>query len=150
METNLVQNQTANKWSWKSITRNPLLLPITALLIMLIFNAIVVPNFFKISIQNGVLYGYIIDILNRSCELIIMAVGMTLVVAASRGTDISVGAVAAVAAAVCVRLLGSSYDAYAVPMAVAIAVCLAVSILCGVFNGFLVANLNIQPMRSEE
>jgi simple sugar transport system permease protein len=75
-----------------------------------------------------------------------MAVGMTLVVAASRGTDISVGAVAAVAAAVCVRLLGSSYDSYAIAPALAILVCLGVSLLCGAFNGFLVANLNIQPM----
>jgi simple sugar transport system permease protein len=146
METNLVQNQTANKWSWKSIKRNPLLLPITALLIMLIFNAIVVPNFFKISIQNGVLYGYIIDILNRSCELIIMAVGMTLVVAASRGTDISVGAVAAVSAAIIVRLLGSSYDAYAMAPWLAIVIGLLAGALCGAFNGFLVAGLNIQPM----
>src|SRR5574344_786174 len=138
------------KITWRSVLHSQLFLPITALLIMLIVNVIITHSFFKISIQNGVLYGYTIDILNRACELIILAIGMTLVVAASRGTDISVGAVEAVAAAVCIRLLGSSYDAYAVPMAVAIAVCLAVSILCGVFNGFLVANLNIQPMRSEE
>jgi len=134
------------KLTLRAIRKSQLLLPIAALILMLLVNVIITPTFFKITIQNGVLYGYIIDIINRACELIIMAVGMTLVVAASRGTDISVGAVAAVAAAVCVRLLGSSYDAYAVPMAVAIAVCLAVSILCGVFNGFLVANLNIQPM----
>lgn len=146
MATNQIQNQTTKKWSWTSIKRNPLLLPIAALIVMLIFNAIVVPDFFKISIQNGVLYGYTIDILNRSCELIIMAVGMTLVVAASRGTDISVGAVAAVSAAIIVRLLGSSYDAYAMAPVLAILFGLLAGALCGAFNGFLVAKLNIQPM----
>jgi hypothetical protein len=64
MATNQIQNQTTKKWSWTSIKRNPLLLPIAAIIVMLIFNAIVVPDFFKISIQNGVLYGYTIDILN--------------------------------------------------------------------------------------
>src|SRR5574344_1039235 len=113
---------------------------------MLIVNVIVTPSFFTISIRNGVLYGYIIDILNRSCELIILAAGMTLVAASSRGTDISVGAVMAVSAAVCVRLLGSSYDAYAVPVAFAVFMCLFAGTMCGAFNGLLVAKLNIQPM----
>ena len=130
----------------QSIRKNQLLLPVTALILMLVINVIITPTFFKISIQNGVLYGYIIDIINRSSELVILAVGMTLVVAASRGTDISVGAVAAVAGAVVVRLLGSSYESYAVPMFVAIIACLLISLLCGAFNGFLVAHLNIQPM----
>lgn len=137
----------ANKrLTWSRLKGNPLFLPIAALFLMLIFNVIVNHSFFNISIQNGVLYGYIIDILNRGSELVILAVGMTLVVASSRGTDISVGAVEAVAAAVCVRLLGSSYDAYAVPMAFAIIMCLLAGAICGAFNGFLVARLNIQPM----
>jgi galactofuranose transport system permease protein len=135
-----------NKFSWQSLRRSQLLLPVTALIIMLIVNVAITPSFFKISIQNGVLYGYTIDILNRSCELIILAVGMTLAVASSRGTDISVGAIEAVAAAVCVRLLGSSYDAYAVPIAFAVFMCLFAGTICGAFNGFLVSKLNIQPM----
>lgn len=135
-----------SKFSWQSIRKSQLLLPITALILMLIINVLVTPSFFKISIRNGVLYGYIIDILNRSCELIILAAGMTLVAASSRGTDISVGAVMAVSAAVCVRLLGSSYDAYAVPVAFAVFMCLFAGTMCGVFNGLLVAKLNIQPM----
>lgn len=130
----------------QSIKKSQLLLPISALILMLIVNVIITPTFFKISIQNGVLYGYIIDIINRACELTILAVGMTLVVAASRGTDISVGAVAAVSAALCVRMLGSSYDSYAVPMVVALLCGLLISACCGAFNGFLVAHLNIQPM----
>jgi len=131
---------------FKDILRKPLFLPLFALVLMLVINVIITPTFFNISIQNGVLYGYIVDIVNRSSELVILAVGMTLVVAASRGTDISVGAISALSAAICVRLLGSSPEAYAVPISVAVTAALAAGLLCGMFNGFLVARLKIQPM----
>lgn len=130
----------------RTITEKQLFLPIFALILMLLVNVIITPTFFVVKIQNGVLYGFIIDIINRACELITLAVGMTLVVASSRGTDISVGAVSAVAAAVCVRLLGSSYEQYMTPMPLAILACFGVALLCGAFNGFLVAKLKIQPM----
>lgn len=123
-----------------------LLLPVFALALMLIVNVIITPAFFKISIQNGVLYGYPVDIVNRASELVILAVGMTLVVASSRGADISVGAVAAVAGAVCVRLLGSDYEQYATPLYLAMLAGLGAGFLCGMFNGVLVAKLRIQPM----
>lgn len=126
--------------------KSQLLFPIAALVLMLIVNVIITPDFLKISINNGVLYGFVIDVLNRSCELIILAVGMTLVVASSRGTDISVGAVMAVSGAIIVRLLGSSYDGYATPLFLAICCGIIGGVLCGAFNGLLVARFNIQPM----
>lgn len=131
---------------WRSIFRHQLVLPIAALVIMLVANVCLTPTFFKISIQNGVLYGYLIDILNRSSELVILAVGMTMVVAASRGTDISVGAIMAVSGALIVRLLGQSHDGYAMMPALAIFFGLLGGIACGAFNGLLVARLHIQPM----
>jgi len=127
------------------IKNTRLFLPIFALFLVLIINIIETPQFFNISIQNGVLYGYVIDIINRSSELVILAVGMTLVIATG-GIDISVGSVSAIAAALCVRLLGSSYDAYAVPVFVAILAAVVIGMLCGSFNGFLVAKLKIQAM----
>ncbi|EID85596.1 Ribose/xylose/arabinose/galactoside ABC-type transport system, permease component [Treponema sp. JC4] len=131
---------------WNKARKSQLMLPITALILMLIINAIITPGFFKISINNGVLYGFLIDILNRSSELIILAVGMTFVAASSRGTDISVGTIAAVSAALIVRLLGSSYDGYMMNPALAIFFGLLLGLACGAVNGFLVAGLNIQPM----
>lgn len=92
-----------NKDSIKKITSMRLFLPIVCLVAVLLVNLITTPGFFKISINNGVLYGYIVDVVNRASELVILAVGMTLVTAASGGQDISVGAVMAVAAAVAVR-----------------------------------------------
>ena len=81
-----------NKNSIKKITSMRLFLPIVCLVAVLLVNLITTPGFFKISINNGVLYGYIVDVVNRASELVILAVGMTLVTAASGGQDISVGA----------------------------------------------------------
>ncbi len=146
-------------FSLRSLFSNQLALPICALIIVVILSAIITKikfdtNFFKISINNiglngetkYVLYGSIVDILNRSSELIILAIGMTLVVASSRGTDISVGSVMAISGAIIVRLLGESYDAYAMLPILAIIIGICGGIMCGAFNGLLVAKLNIQPM----
>lgn len=133
----------------KKITSARLFLPIVCLVAVLLLNVIKTPNFFNVSIQNGVLYGYIIDVINRASELVILAVGMTLVTAASGGQDISVGAIMAVAAAVCCQVLSGgevSVTEYASPLILAVVAALLASALCGAFNGFLVAKLNIQPM----
>lgn len=129
----------------KKVTGMKLFLPLFALFLVLIFNIIKTPTFFNISIKNGVLYGYVVDIINRSSELVILAVGMTLVIATG-GIDISVGSVSAVAAAVCVRLLGSSYEFYATPIALSVLIALLAGMVCGAFNGFLVAKMRIQAM----
>lgn len=131
--------------TFKRITNYPLFLPILCLLLVLIVNLIQTPSFFKITIQNGVLYGFIIDILNRSSGLIIMAVGMTLVVVSSGGTDISVGAVSALAGAVCVTVLGTG-DTYRMPYIISLFLPLLVGMACGAFNGFLVSYMRVQPM----
>lgn len=126
-----------------------LFMPIVCLLAVLLVNVITTPGFFKISVNNGVLYGYIIDVINRASELVVLAVGMTLVTASSGGQDISVGAVMAVAAAICCQILSggaASTNTLEGSFVVAVIVALLGAALCGAFNGFLVAKLNIQPM----
>lgn len=138
-----------NGFSIRAITGHHLFMPVVCLLIVLLVNVIRTPDFFNISIQNNVLYGYLIDIVNRGSELVILAVGMTLVTAASGGQDISVGAVMAVAAAVCCQILSGgqvSTSTLAAPIILAVIAAVAVAGLCGAFNGFLVAKLHIQPM----
>lgn len=127
------------------LQRSNLLMPLVCLAIVLLINLIKTPAFFKITIQNGALYGYIIDIVNRASELVILALGMTFVVASSGGTDISVGSVCCLAGSVMCVLLGEG-EAYAVPYGVALIACLITGVLCGAWNGFLVAKLKIQPM----
>lgn len=133
----------------KKITSYRLFLPLASLALVLLINLITTPTFFQISIRNGVLYGYIIDVINRASELVILAVGMTLVISSSAGTDISVGAIMAVAGAVCCNILAGgeqSVTAYSAPYAVGFIAALVVGVVCGCFNGFLVAKLKIQPM----
>ena len=126
----------------KNITSQRLFLPIFCLALVLLVNIITTPNFFSIEIRDGVLYGYMI-------ELVILAVGMTLVVSSSAGTDISVGAIMAVSAAVCCNILTGgerAATAYANPLILGFIAALVVGAAIGCFNGFLVSKLNIQPM----
>ncbi len=142
-------NDRSRKSVWKKVTMHHMFMPIICLMIVLLVNVIETPSFFKISLNNGVFYGYIIDIINRASELVILAIGMTLVTAASGGQDISVGAVMAVAAAVCCQILSGgevTTNAFQNPLFLAILCALAASVICGAFNGILVSKFNIQPM----
>ena len=71
---------------------------------------------------------------------------MTLVTAASGGQDISVGAVMAVAAAVCCQILSGgevSVTKLAAPIALAILAALLASALCGAFNAVSYTHLDV-------
>ena len=138
-----------NSSTWKKIVHAPLFMPLVCLAVVLLINIVRTPDFFYVSVKNGVLYGYVIDIINRGSELVIMAVGMTLVTAASGGQDISVGAVMAVAAAICCQILSGGQvttSTLAAPIIVAAIAGILAAGVCGAFNGFLVAKLGIQPM----
>ena len=133
----------------KKLTSYRLFLPIFCLILVLLSNLIKTPAFFEVSIKNGVLYGYIIDVINRASDLVILAVGMTFVIAVSGGTDISVGAVMSVAAAVCCYILAGgqqSVNEFQNPYILGVLAAMAAGVLCGSFNGFLVAKMKIQPM----
>lgn len=131
-----------------------ILIPIAALLLLAVFNLIADPSFYKISMDvnsagNHVLSGYLITILDYGSELAILAIGMTLVTAASGGQDISVGAGIAIAGSVILRVLcgtNSRPDKLQAPIIVAFLVACVVSMLFGAFNGILVAGFKIQPM----
>jgi len=138
-----------NNRIWQKVSRHRFFMPLICLIIVLLVNVIRRPDFFSITYRDGVLYGYIIDIINRGSELVILAVGMTLVIASSGGTDISVGAVMSVAAAICCFVLSGgevSVNAYAHSYILGIIAAIIISLICGAWNGFLVAKLKIQPM----
>ncbi len=138
-----------NRSVWKKIVHTPLFMPVVCLAVVLLINIIRTPDFFYISVKNGVLYGYVIDIVNRGSELVILAVGMTLVTASSGGQDISVGAVMAVSAAICCQILSGgqvSATTLAAPIFLAALAGIAAAGACGAVNGLLVADLGIQPM----
>jgi len=134
----------------KRITKKPLFLPFICLVLVLLINLIKSPGFFAIAINNGVLYGRLIDILNRGSEIAILAVGQTLVIAVSAGTDISVGSVMSLSACFCCMLLAgfgvNTTETLALPMIVGILGGILIGGVSGVFNGTLVSKLKIQPM----
>ena len=86
------------------MTRLKRLLPqLVALAIILVANSLLSQGFLDVSFQNGRFYGSLVDILVRGAPVGLLAVGMTLVIA-SKGIDLSVGAVMAISGATAVSL----------------------------------------------
>lgn len=128
-----------------------LTIPVIAVALLVIFNLIRDPGFFSISIThnnygNAVLAGNLISIINGASELAILAIGMTLVTAATKGQDISVGAAAAIAGSVFVKVLKSASSISVGTVILAFLFAAVVAMLFGAFNGTLVAVFGIQPM----
>jgi len=120
--------------------------PLVTLALLLAANAAFNPGFLHLEWRDGHLYGSLVDILNRAAPLMVVALGMTLVIA-TRGIDISVGAVVAISAAVAAWMIGGAVDGSArFGLAAAVAAALAVALLCGVWNGVLVAGAGMQPI----
>ncbi|GKW04520.1 sugar ABC transporter permease [Pectobacterium carotovorum subsp. carotovorum] len=111
-----------------------------ALVAILLIDSMVAPNFFSLHIQDGRLFGSLIDILNRGAPVALLALGMTLVIATG-GIDLSVGAVMAIAGATAATLTAAGH-----PLPSVLLTALLVGALCGLWNGFLVSVLQIQPI----
>jgi galactofuranose transport system permease protein len=112
---------------------------ILAFLTILVADRLVSSQFFDIRLQDGRLFGSLVDVFNRGAPVALLSLGMVLVIA-TRGIDLSVGAVMAIAGAIAASLV----DGHSVPVALGAA--LGVGMLCGLWNGFLVAVLRIQPI----
>jgi len=123
--------------NWRAALLRP---QFAALAAVLLINWLLFPGFFDITWQEGRLFGSVIDVLNRGAPVAILAIGMTAVIA-TKGVDLSVGAVMAIAGAVAAVLVTGGASAL-----VAVAAALAVGVLCGLWNGVLVTYLEIQPI----
>ena len=145
MSQNALSSNILNK-KMKLFFQNKVLIrlkyPLIALALILLFNVFFSPGFFVIEIKDGHLFGSLVDILNRAAPVALLTLGMTLVIATG-GIDLSVGAVMAIAAAVSSWMLKLG-GFTSIPTIVAAV--LVVTILAGFWNGFLVANLKIQPI----
>jgi ribose/xylose/arabinose/galactoside ABC-type transport system permease subunit len=136
--------------------------PLVAWIIILIFDAIVNPDFFRLGILEDPvygkhLYGNMVDIFNNGAPLILVAIGMTLVIATG-GVDLSVGAVIAISAAMGAVLINPALgnelitndiltrNATNTPLPIIVLATLAAGTACGLWNGFLVAKVRIQPI----
>ncbi len=120
--------------------------PLLSIGALMVTNFFVSSGFFKIEMRGGHLYGSLIDILSFGAPLAIVAIGMTLVIATG-GIDLSVGAVAAISGAMACLLISRAQDQNSLEtVLVAVAAALGLSMICGLWNGILVAVIGIQPI----
>jgi ribose/xylose/arabinose/galactoside ABC-type transport system permease subunit len=125
--------------------------PLAALAILLLFNLLLTPGFFRIEVRDGRLFGSLIDILNRGTPVLLLSLGMTLVIATG-GIDLSVGAVMALVGAVAACLIARPDDSplhflnVSGSLPLILAISLFVALLAGLFNGVLVAAFKLQPI----
>jgi simple sugar transport system permease protein len=151
--------QPKSSFEWRRITESTLFFPLIALLLILLFDLFFIPGFFNLEIKQGHLYGNLIDVLRNSAPTIVLAMGMTLVIATG-GIDLSVGAVMAIAASVACIMLNPNLVGLkladvtreadptysATPLFLVFLVPLVIAAICGLWNGLLVAYGKIQPM----
>lgn len=114
--------------------------PLIALAAALLFNLAFTDGFFAIEVKEGHLYGSLVDVVNRGAPVMLLALGMTLVIATG-GVDLSVGAVMAITGAVAALLINGGH-----PLPVVYALSLGTALVAGLWNGLLVGFLKVPPI----
>ncbi len=129
------------------MSQNQVFWPAVIFLVIILFNGIITKgDFFSITVVDGHFYGRIIDIFRNGGKLMILAAGMTMVLATG-GTDISVGSVMAISGAIaCSIINGNLLPGLNGSVAMAIILAILSGIVCGCWNGFLVSRIKIQPI----
>lgn len=118
-----------------------LLWPLLGLVGLLALNGVLNPGFFRLAVADGKLTGSLVDVLDRAAPVLLLSLGMTLVVA-TRGIDLSVGSVMAVAGSLAAVLLVEERWSLGTTIGATLAVCA----LAGAWNGLLVTALRLQPI----
>jgi galactofuranose transport system permease protein len=124
----------------RAIFKHRAIWPVLALVLILIVDGIISPSFFEIRIVEGRAFGNLIDILYRAVPTGIVALGMAVVIG-TKGIDLSVGAIISICGAMIAWRIHAGD-----PHIVILFLTLATGLLCGLWNGFLVAFLDIQPI----
>lgn len=115
----------------------PQLLTLAAVIVLV---SLYYPAFYQIVYVNDRLVGIPIDVIKRGAPVALLAIGMTLVIA-TRGIDLSVGAVMAICGASAAWSIDQSYG-----IGAALGLAGAAGLVCGLWNGVLVAFFGIQPI----
>jgi len=123
-----------------AILRHRMIWPALALVLILVVDGLISPGFFAIRIVEGRLFGSLIDILYRAMPTATVALGMAVVIA-TKGIDLSVGSIIAICGGVIAWRIHAGD-----PHFVILLLALGTGLLCGLWNGLLVAVLDIQPI----
>lgn len=136
---------------WTGSSEQNILYPLLAFTAILLFNLVFTEGFFRVELKNGHLFGSLIDIFNRGAPIMLITIGMTLVFATG-GVDLSVGAVIAISGAMAAQLIRPDYVKGVLEygdqtsLIIVLFVPLALSVILGLWNGFLVAYIGVQPI----
>lgn len=123
------------------LTKSRLFWPVAGLALLLLFNVAFDRSFFEISTREGNLYGPLITTIRLAVRVMLLAMGMTLVIATG-GVDLSVGSVMAVAGALAAKYSSEAHW----PLAGLFALAFGVALIAGTINGTLVAIAGLQPI----
>jgi simple sugar transport system permease protein len=115
--------------------------PLAGIVALVLVNVVRDPAFLEIKILNGHFFGATIDILSQSSRVMVLALGMTFVIATG-GIDLSVGSVVAITGAVAATLIDHGAGSVTVIAAAAV----TVGGVVGLANGALVAYAGVQPI----
>lgn len=132
---------------WRELVRKPFFWGIVAIVALLALNVLKDPGYLALTINpnNGNLVGNLIDILRQAAPIMMIAIGMSLVIATA-GIDLSVGSLMAVSGAVSMEFLSNVGDSSSVGVALAaVGLSLLVAGILGAVNGVLVAYVGLQP-----
>jgi len=121
--------------------KTPAVWPLVALTVLAIFNVFFTVDFFELKWLDSHLFGIPIDILKNGSYVMLLALGMTLVIATG-GVDLSVGAVMAISGAAAAVLI-KEHEA---PFILVLAIPIAIALAAGLWNGVLVSIFKIQPL----
>lgn len=131
----------------KALVRTPWFWGLVGIVLLLTLNSLKDPTYLAIGINptTGQVAGNVLDILRVSAPIIMIALGMTFVIATS-GIDLSVGSVMAVGGAVAMVTLNSLGQPDSVgAMFTAIGLSILIGVVLGLVNGFLVSVVGLQP-----
>ncbi|MEH2958413.1 ABC transporter permease [Candidatus Merdisoma sp. JLR.KK006] len=105
---------------------------VAVFLLLVLVNAVFTPNFVNVSTMW--------NIIAQMTPIMYISVGMTFVIGTS-GIDLSVGSTLAFCSIILARMLQLGY-----PVLAAIGVILLIGAIIGIFNGFMVSKMGIQPI----
>ncbi|MEZ3158971.1 ABC transporter permease [Microbacterium sp. BWT-B31] len=134
----------------KAALRTPWFWGIVGIALLLVINTLRDPAYLAVGVNptTGLLTGNVLDILRVSAPIIMIALGMTFVIATG-GIDLSVGSMMAVGGAVAMQTLaGTNAPTSVGAMFAAIGLAVLLAVVLGAVNGILVAVVGLQPFIS--
>ena len=126
--------------SFSNLRSQAVFWPFMGFAALMVFNLIFDRDYFELTTLDGHIHGPLITTIKQSSRIMLLALGMTLVIATA-GVDLSVGSLMAVcagAAAYCSQAGGS--------FGMILILTLFIAIVAGGVNGVLVARVKVQPI----